>query len=57
MKDSFDLHISTNAVAGGVFNHALRSLAGFDADVVERAQACARPTPASPWAIACSATS
>ena len=56
MKDSFDLHISTNAVAGGVFNHALRSLAGFDADVVVRAPSVRRG-PASRSAIACSATS
>lgn len=38
MKDTYDLQISTNAAAGGLFNQALRSLAGFDADVVERAQ-------------------
>jgi tetratricopeptide (TPR) repeat protein len=38
MKDTYDLPISTSAAAGGLFNHALRSLAGFDADVVERAQ-------------------
>ena len=38
MKDTYDLPISTNAAAGGLFNHALRSLAGFDADVVQRAQ-------------------
>lgn len=38
MKDTHDLQISTNPAAGGLFNHALRSLAGFDADVVQRAQ-------------------
>ena len=38
MKDTYDLQISTNPAAGGLFNHALRSLAGFDADVVQRAQ-------------------
>jgi tetratricopeptide (TPR) repeat protein len=45
MKDTYDLHISTNAAAGGLFNHALRSLAGFDADVVERAQAVREADP------------
>ena len=45
MKDSYDLQISTNAAAGGLFNHALRSLAGFDADVVERAQALREADP------------
>ena len=30
MKDTYDLQISTNAAAGGLFNQALRSLAGFD---------------------------
>src|SRR5688572_29340427 len=38
MKDTYDLQISTNAAASGLFKQALRSLAGFDADVVERAQ-------------------
>jgi tetratricopeptide (TPR) repeat protein len=45
MKDTYDLQITTNAAAGGVFNHALRSLAGFDADVVERAQAVREADP------------
>jgi tetratricopeptide (TPR) repeat protein len=45
MNDTYDLHISTNAAAGGLFNHALRSLAGFDADVVERAQAVREADP------------
>ena len=45
MKDTYDLQISTNAAAGGLFNHALRSLAGFDADVVERAQAVREADP------------
>ena len=46
MKDTYELPISTSAAAGAVFNDAVRSLLGYDADVVERTQAVLQADPA-----------
>ena len=46
MKDTYDLPISTTvAAAGDAFNRALKSFAGYDADLPEHAQAALQADP------------
>src|SRR5688500_12356759 len=46
MKDIYELPISTPvAAAGGAFNRALKSFAGYDADLPEHAQAALQADP------------
>ena len=45
MNDTYELPISTTAVAGDAFNRALKSFTGYDADLPERAQAALQAVP------------
>ena len=48
MKDTYEVPISTaSAAAGDAFNRALKSFAGYDADLVERVQAVQQADPGS----------
>ena len=45
MNDTYELPISTTAVAGDAFNRALKSFTGYDADLPEHAQAALQADP------------